>query len=190
MTIENLAERCRATAAEFDQNSIDESKGSERAILIGLINPVVGWPALEFVIHQQLRCAEERLYFVYPHANPYLSLVARDTLGIGLPVRRFGRQRQRETENVRRKVSADLLARHAAPDKEHADVGLPGARGKSYAPASCLSCRGADRTWGLPISSAPSCGPSLAILVGCTQAAWVRRYRQGQVGHRIPVRCG
>ena len=45
VTIENLA----ATAAEFDQNSIDESKGSDRAILIGLINPVVGWPALEFV---------------------------------------------------------------------------------------------------------------------------------------------
>src|SRR5262249_54266030 len=54
------------------------------------------------------------------------SLAARDISRIGLLVRRVGRQRQRETENVRRKVSADFLARHAAADKEDAHVGLPG----------------------------------------------------------------
>ena len=128
MTIENLAQGYPAVACEFDQNSIDERERYERAFLIGLINSVVGRPAFEGVIHEMLGRAEEALYFVHRHPDRYLSLATRGPLRIGLFVRRFGRQGQRETEDARRKVSPGSLARNAPSDKEDADVGLPGAR--------------------------------------------------------------
>jgi len=93
-TVKDLTQRRSASAAEFDEDSIDEGKGCERAALVGLINPVAGRATFECVIHKMLRRAKESLYFVYRYADRYLSLATRGPLPNGVFVRRFERQRQ------------------------------------------------------------------------------------------------
>jgi len=56
-TVKDLTQRRSASAAEFDEDSIDEGKGCERAALVGLINPVAGRATFECVIHKMLRRA-------------------------------------------------------------------------------------------------------------------------------------